>query len=142
MFTETDKAILKSLPQSIDWRTKGYVPAIKSQQSCGSCWAFGAISSLEGQYYNLTGKLLRLSEQNLVDCTYRSINHNGCEGGFPHEAFDNMQKFGNGVNVESSYPYTAQVNFIINLIHYFQTALFPNSMLVHAAIKLLQQMLK
>jgi C1A family cysteine protease len=65
------------LPASLDWRNLGYVNPIKDQGSCGSCWAFSSVVSLEGQYFKVNKQLLDFSDRNLVDCTYNS-SRDGC----------------------------------------------------------------
>ncbi|KAK2843697.1 hypothetical protein Q7C36_011912 [Tachysurus vachellii] len=77
----------------VDWRKKGYVTEVKDQMQCGSCWAFSATGSLEGQPFRKTGKLISLSEQQLSD-----------NGGWINKAFDYIIS-NNGIDTEESYPY-------------------------------------
>lgn len=103
---ETQVFNTADLPATWDWREKGAVNPAKAQGQCGSCWTFSAVAALEGLHFINTGKLLSLSEQNLVDCAHGPKNESqGCKGGWMNDAFDYVAA--EGIQLEADYPYKA-----------------------------------
>ncbi|XP_045814068.1 ervatamin-C-like [Trifolium pratense] len=92
-----------NLPKSKDWRKEGAVTKIKDQGECGSCWAFSAVAAVEGIHKIKSGKLVSLSEQELVDCDVKNGNQ-GCQGGLMEDAFTFIINNG-GLTTEKDYPY-------------------------------------
>ncbi|KAM3625078.1 uncharacterized protein V6R79_006534 [Siganus canaliculatus] len=91
-------------PDSVDWRIKGnFVTPVKNQGHCGSCWTFSTTGCLESVTAIATGKLIPLSEQQLIDCA-ADFNNHGCMGGLPSQAFEYI-KYNNGLMTEEDYPY-------------------------------------
>ena len=106
-------AVPFNLPTSVNWRQKGVVTNVKNQGNCGSCWAFSATGSLEGQHALKTGKLVSLFEQNLVDCVKKEC---GCKGGLMIDAFEYMvYRRNSGIDTEESYLYEARLK-ITNVV--------------------------
>ena len=44
------------------------------QVVCGACWAFASVGAIESAYCKKAGKLVSLSEEQLVDCVTGSAN--------------------------------------------------------------------
>jgi len=96
------------VPDSIDWREKGYVTPVKDQGHCGSCWAFSAVATMEGAWFKKTGNLVSLSEEQLVDCDKDDGEEDdGCAGGYTPHGIDYVIRAGY-IDTEESYPYTSR----------------------------------
>ncbi|KAM7463864.1 hypothetical protein LguiA_031985 [Lonicera macranthoides] len=106
---------VRGLPESFDWREKGAVTNVKMQGSCGACWAFSTTGAIEGANFIATGKLLNLSEQQLVDCDHtcdprdKNACDNGCLGGLMTNAYKYLINEAGGIEEEESYPYTGKL---------------------------------
>ncbi|XP_021725065.1 probable cysteine protease RD19D [Chenopodium quinoa] len=104
---------VRGLPKSFDWREKGAVTDVKMQGTCGSCWAFSTTGVIEGANFIATGKLLSLSEQQLVDCDHKcdaskkTECDSGCRGGLMTNAYNYLMEAG-GLEEEKSYPYNGK----------------------------------
>ncbi|XP_073316303.1 vignain-like [Primulina huaijiensis] len=96
----------ENLPASVDWRKQGAVTDVKNQGRCGSCWAFSTVVGVEGINKIKTGRLVSLSEQELVDCD-REKDNSGCNGGLMADAFEFIKAHG-GLTAEKTYPYKAR----------------------------------
>ncbi|KAG5893241.1 hypothetical protein JTB14_013403 [Gonioctena quinquepunctata] len=96
------------LPDQFDWRLYGAVTPVKDQAVCGSCWAFGTVGAIEGAYFLKNGgKLVHLSQQALIDCSWLCGNI-GCDGGEVFRSYQWMMELG-GIPTEEDYgPYLGE----------------------------------
>jgi len=95
------------LPESVNWTHQ--LPPVKNQLRCGSCYAFAAVGSLEGALARKSsdGKVYDLSEQEVVDCSYKSrYGNGGCHGGAIIMSYRYMYLQG-GLMEATEYPYKA-----------------------------------
>jgi len=98
---------ISSLPDSVDWRTKNVITAVKDQGDCGSCWSFGTAESIESHWALSTGQLGDLSEQQVLDCTPNPNacgGTGGCGGGIVELGYQQIIAMG-GLSSEWTYPY-------------------------------------
>nr|BAG74346.1 silicatein-G1 [Ephydatia fluviatilis] len=100
------KAVNLSLPESIDWRDAGIVTGVKDQLRCGASYAFSTVGALEGMNALGKGSLVKLSEQNVVDCSGPYGNH-GCTCGSVINTYLYIIDNG-GIDTASSYPYKSK----------------------------------
>ena len=103
---QKDKMATSSVVHEWDWRNrhgKNWMTPVKNQGGCWSCWAFGAVGTLEAYinlYYN---KLLNydLSEQELISCS----SSGNCSGGYARLAMKYIEE--HGIVEEDCFAYAA-----------------------------------
>lgn len=91
-------------PRSVNWVERGAVTPIKSQGSCGCCWACSGTESMESYYYLSTGKLPSLSFQQMASCTPAPLSY-GCDGGDYAEGWTAINSTGLPLTEEWAYPF-------------------------------------
>jgi len=89
-FKRASPRILKRQEETVDYTD--YLPGVKNQGSCGSCWSFSTTGALEGALWKATKTLVSLSEEQFVQC---SSSNNACNGGSMPSAFE----FAEGIGV-------------------------------------------
>merc|ERR1719277_271496 len=95
---ESSLADLTDLADEVDWD----VTPVKDQGTCGSCWAFAAMASIEhGHKVKTGGTDVSLAEQQLMDCS-----GDECQGGWPPSAMDFLKD--SPIYTTQSYPYKAR----------------------------------
>jgi len=87
-----------SQPQSVDWHTKSATTAVNNQAKCFACYAFATTGAIEAAKFIQSGKLQKLSAQQIVDCSStgsaQSFDNHGCKGGTMVKSYKYIHKYG------------------------------------------------
>ena len=107
------KCTLKEIPDEIDWRDQNIVTPVVDQMMCASGWCFASTTAQESQWARVKGELMKLSDQNLIECCWTNQN---CEGGWADAAaYYVLENQGGKYMLASDWPYTGyfsdQCNF-------------------------------
>lgn len=89
---------------NFDWRTKGVVTEIQDQRDCACCYAMSSTGALEAQIKLTSQNLTKLSDQQIIDCSF-DYGNSGCGGGNTGNTFEYIQQ--NGIATDLSYPFEA-----------------------------------
>lgn len=96
-----------ALPSRLDWRESGIVTPVRNQGSCGSCWAFGTVGTMESALGKSGTTGTDLSEQYLISCNQDAW---GCSGGLTahkyHYDTPGKNQTTIGAVLETTKPYT------------------------------------
>lgn len=93
------------IPSAVDWRDRGAVTRVKDQKLCGSCYAMSTVGALESHNFIQNGKLVELSEQEIIDCAGEFATFQ-CAGGVSFRVFEYVQA--KGLSSAAEYPYEAK----------------------------------
>ncbi|KAM3206883.1 hypothetical protein ACQJBY_062201 [Aegilops geniculata] len=89
-------------PPMVDWRAHGAVTPVMDQGVLGSCWAISTAGAIEGLHKIRSGRLVRLSSQQIYDCSNKSMIESHLR------AYDWVLR-NRGVASEETYPYVDRV---------------------------------
>ena len=97
----------ENIPETFDWREKGAVTPINDQKKCGSCYAMSSLGAVESHWFIRSGKLIEMSEQEIIDCSIEKYLGLGCSGGIAFQVFEYVKD--NAISSAADYPYEAVV---------------------------------
>jgi C1A family cysteine protease len=108
----------ETLPKNWDWRNVGgvnYIPRVKRQGHCGSCYVFSTVTCLESRLRIMTNNQdkTEFSKQYPISCNFYS---EGCDGGYPFLVGKFFHEF--EVIPETCFPYTQTNDSCSNVCDY------------------------
>ncbi|XP_012522311.1 cathepsin O isoform X2 [Monomorium pharaonis] len=95
------------IPPKFDWRDRGVVGPVVSQENCGACWAFSTVGVAESMYAIKNGTLYSFSVQEMIDCM---PDNKGCEGGDICSVLSWLLASKTRIVSESDYPLTLRTD--------------------------------
>ena len=101
---------VEKLPKNFDWSNvdgENYVPDVKNQMACGSCYAFAAVTAIESRIRIQSRNNVRepLAVQDIVSCSPYAQK---CHGGIPYAVGRHLRDF--NLVPESCFPYKGSEN--------------------------------
>lgn len=104
----------QNYPSQMDWREVGAVTDVRSQGSCGACWAITAVETIESAYYIKTGNLKYLSETEIIIC---DDTCQMCNGGWPQNAYEFVMEHGGVLEAESGMSYDGDYLMTLSMVN-------------------------
>jgi len=104
-------------PSTVDWHSKLATSSVNNQAKCFACYAFATCGAIEAAKFLQTGKVVKLSAQQIVDCSSQvggakqpgsEIANHGCKGGTMVKSYKYIHKY--GVMKASEYGYNTVLN--------------------------------
>lgn len=125
LYKMTKSAFGDAGASSFDLRKINGATAVRNQGSCGSCWAFAAVATLESSYALNNGELVDLSEQDILGCSGAG---NCSQGGWYSGVYEWMMRdYSAKISLEKDSPYNQIDNcslannpFDISVVNYGQ----------------------
>ena len=93
---EDTNQYFSSTATEVDWtEIPGAVTPVRSQGTCGSCYAFATVAAVENAIFRRWQIKPYLSEQELVSCAsqYNEYYVNGCNGGWVKGTLEYIKKY-------------------------------------------------
>ena len=103
--TDEETLAEQTIPASVNWAATAAWAYVRNQGSCGSCYAFAAVGTMEAAIWIKSQQVVNLAEQQILDCS-GPYGNAGCGGGWMDYAFSYAKS--HKIAFETAYPYVGR----------------------------------
>lgn len=94
--------------KDMDWVPKKAITSVDNQGKCFACYAFAACGAIEAAKFINTGQMVKLSAQQILDCSREEFRNHGCTGGTMVKSYKYINTY--GLMKNSDYGYNSVLN--------------------------------
>jgi cathepsin B len=110
---ELDVEVPDNFDARINWPQCPSITLVRDQSACGSCWAFGSTEAFNDRYCISSKNTTILAAADVLSCCGWTCG-DGCDGGYPQQAWEYFKNHGAVADECDAYPFPACAHHVVS----------------------------